>query len=161
MKLFVIIFLSLMSITENSCHKKFELIKATSQEWHAGREEAGYGTYYELTIVTGENSDNLIFDKMWVGKDFFEVQTFQKGKKMRNNLFSKGDTVTIRVNKATRIKPMPFVIKDEGKEESNIKNKNLPPKDYDGAALLSYVYKGKRKYFEIKEFIKIDPLYYP
>ncbi len=149
-----------MSISDTSCHKKFEIISATSKEWHGGREEAGYGTYYEINILVKANSDDLKFDKLWVGKNFFEVQTFQKGKKMRNNLFSKGDTVTIRVNKATRPKPMP-IIKKDGNEKIKNSEKNNPPKEYKGAALLSYVYKGKRKYIEIKEFDKLEPVYYP
>ena len=155
MKTLIFILFTLFSITNSTCIKKFELIKATSQEWHGGREQTGFGTYYELTILPKTNSDNLVFDQMWIGKKYFDVQCFQKGKKMRNNLFSKGDTITIRVNLSVKPKPMPFDKKDDNKTEHYV------PKKYEGDALLSYLYKGKRKYFEIKKFTKIEPIFYP
>ncbi|MCD6557241.1 MAG: hypothetical protein J7K64_08625, partial [Bacteroidales bacterium] len=108
MKVTVFLLFSFISISNNNCFKKFELIRATSQEWHGGRESTGFGTYYELTIIPAVNSDNLIFDKIWIGKNYFEIQSFQKGKKMRNNLFSKGDTITIRINKDEVHKRMSF-----------------------------------------------------
>ncbi|MCF6185571.1 MAG: hypothetical protein L3J56_13300 [Bacteroidales bacterium] len=158
MKLLSVILISLFSVTNYSCLKKFELIKATSQKWHGGIKGSGYGTYYELTIVPNSNSDNLVFDKLWIGKDYFDVQCFQKGKKMRNNLFAKGDTVTIRVNKANnKYKPMPFITK----EGNTVIQKELPPINYKGAALLSYVYKKKRKYYEINKFTVSEPVFYP
>ena len=160
MKIISIILFSLLSITDTSCHKSFELINATSQKWTGGRQETGFGTYYELTIIPNTNSENLVFDKMWVGKKYFDVQSFQKGKKMRNNLFGKGDTVTIRVNVSVRPQPMPFDRKDDNKDKC-LTEKHPVPKEYKGEALLSYVYKGKRKYFEIKEFTKKEPIFYP
>lgn len=161
MKLFSILLITLFSVTNNYCFKQFELIKATSQKWYGGRQETGFGTYYELTIIPNSNSDNLLFDKMWVGKQYFEIQCYQKGKKMRNNLFGKGDTITIRVNKDEVHKKLPFVVKDDNSKEKCLTEKYPVPKEYTGDALLSYVYKGKRKYFEIKEFTKIEPVYYP
>lgn len=159
MKLFSILLVTLFSVTNNSCFKQFELINATSQKWYGGREETGFGTYYELTIVPKTNSDNLVFDQIWIGKKYFDIQCFQKGKKMRNNLFAKGDTVTIRVNKDEVKRIMPFESKED-KDDCLIKKHPLP-KEYEGEALLSYVYKGKRKYFEIKKFTEIEPVNYP
>ncbi len=159
MKTTIFILFTLLSITDTTCLKKFELIKATSQIWHAGTEQGGFGTYYELTIVPKTNSDKLVFDKMWIGKKYFDIQCFQKGKKMRNNLFAKGDTITIRVNNNESHRILPFETKeDNGK--SKIK-KHPVPKEYKGEALLSYLYKGKRKYFEIKKFTIKEPVYYP
>jgi len=162
MKTIAVILISLLSVTNNSCLKKFELIGATSQKWTGGRQETGFGTYYELTIVPNTNSDNLIFDKLWIGKRYFDVQSFQKGKKMRNNLFAKGDTITIRVNKDEVHKRMPFEIKPENEDkEKCLTEKHPVPKEYEGEALLSYIFKGKRKYFEIKHFTVLEPVYYP
>ncbi len=160
MKLLSVILISLFSVTNNSCLKKFELIKATSQKWHGGIKGSGYGTYYELTIVPNTNSDKLLFDRLWIGKKYFDIQSFQKGKKMRNNLFGKGDTITIRVNKSVKLKPMPFVRKDDNNDKC-LTEKHPLPKEYKGEALLSYVYKGKRKYFEIKHFTVLEPINYP
>lgn len=138
------------------CFNKFEIIEATSQKWHGGIPGAGYGTYYELTIVPKANSDVLVFDEMWIGKEYYKISTFQKGKKMRNNLFAKGDTITIRVNARTNIKPMPFTEKDNCLVE-----RHDAPKDYKGEAILSYKYKGKRKYKEIEKFKVKEELNYP
>ncbi len=160
MKTLLILFLSLLSISDTSCHKPFELINAASQKWTGGRQETGYGTYYELTIITNTNSDKLLFDRLWIGKKYFDIQSFQKGKKMRNNLFGKGDTITIRVNKSVKLKPMPFVRKDDNNDKC-LTEKHPLPKVYEGEALLSYVYKGKRKYFEIKHFTVLEPINYP
>ncbi len=160
MKTLLILFLSMLSISDTSCHKKFELISAVSQKWTGGREETGFGTYYELTIVPNTDSDNLLFDRLWIGKKYFDIQSYQKGKKMRNNLFGKGDTITIRVNNSVRPKPMPFVRKDDNNDKC-LTEKHPLPKEYKGEALLSYVYKGKRKYFTIKHFTESEPLAYP
>ncbi|NPA45023.1 MAG: hypothetical protein GXO49_05780 [Chlorobi bacterium] len=139
------------------CINKFEIVEATSQKWHAGVEAAGYGTKYELTIVPNVGSDKLIFDRLWIGNKYFKVYSFQKGKKMRNNLFSKGDTITIMVNdRVQKRKPMPIVRKDD----ININKKYKVPYKYEGEALLSYTYKGKRKYKEIKKFTEKKELNY-
>ncbi len=160
MKTITFILLALLSINDTSCHKKFELINATSQKWTGGRQETGYGTYYELTIVPNTNSENLVFDKLWIGNDYFDVQSYQKGKKMRNNLFGKGDTITIRVNKSIKPEPMHFEISNDKKNKCLTENHPVP-KEYKGDALLSYTYKGKRNYFEIKHFTVKEPVYYP
>jgi len=159
MKFISIILITLFSVTNNACLKKFELINANSEKWYGGRQETGHGTYYELTIIPNTNSDNLIFDKLWIGKEYFEIQSFQKGKKMRNNLFGKGDTITIRVNKNIVHKNMPIKTKEE--KENFLVEKHPVPKEYEGEALLSYLYKGKRSYFEINHFTVLEPVYYP
>lgn len=156
MKLIILsIILTFLSFSID-CNEQFEIIKASSQEWKGGRQETGYGTYYELTIVTKVNSDNLRFDKLWIGEKYFQVSCYQKGKRVKNDTFGPGDTITIQVNDITVPKPMPFVEKDDYKNENP-----LPPEKYKGAALLSYVYKGKRKYKVIKKFTKIEAVYYP
>jgi len=138
------------------CFNKFEIVEATSQKWHGGIPGAGYGTYYEITIIPKVSSDILVFDEMWIGKEYHKISTFQKGKKMRNNLFAKGDTITIRINARTNVKPMPFTKKDDCLIE-----RQDAPHDYKGEALLSYTYKGKRQYIEIEKFVKMKELNYP
>ncbi len=138
------------------CFDKFEIIEATSQKWHGGARGSGFGTYYELTIIPKANSEKLIFNQIWIGKKHFKVSTFQKGKKMRNNLFGKGDTITIMLNDKVELKPLPFVEKDG----CLIEKHELPYK-YEGKALLSYTYKGKQKYKEIESFKKKKVLNYP
>jgi len=138
------------------CFNKFEIIEATSQKWHGGTRGSGYGTYYKITIIPKTNSNKLKFDKIWVGEKYFNISTFQKGKKMKNNLFEKGDTITIQINDRTVPKNFPHTEKDK----CLIEKHELPHK-YEGKALLSYTYKGKRKYKEITNFIKKTTLNYP
>ena len=144
----------ILTLFSSQCFEKFEITNATSQEWKGGRQETGYGTYFELTIVPEVNSNVLIFDELWIAKKFFQVQCYQKGKRVKNNTFGPGDTITIRVN--DRIVPKEF----QKELDKNTVQKD-PPKDYKGEALLSYTLKGKRKYKVIEKFTKIEPINYP
>lgn len=142
----------LFVITNILCGDKFVIADATSQEWHGGREETGYGTYYELTIIPKTNSENLMFDKLWIGDKYFEIQCFQKGKRVKNNTFNEGDTITIQINDA-------YIPNKFQKEKSKMKHEDLPLQ-YKGEALLSYKHKNKRKYKTIKSFKKLENLNY-
>ncbi len=158
MKTALFIILSLLSINNNYCRKQPELIKASSQKWKGGIEAAGYGTYYELSLIPNSSSKILTFDKLWIGEKYFEIQAFQKGKKMPKNVFAKDQVISIRVNDAT-IPKRNHKANKRTAQEKQIDGQN-PPK-YEGKALLSYLLKGKRKYIEIKEFTVLDPLFYP
>ena len=150
----IIVISLLLILSDSQCSDKFDIINTTSQEWKGGRQETGYGTYYEMTIVPEVNSTVLIFDELWIGELFFQIQCYQKGKRVKNNTFGPGDTITIRVN--DRIVPKEFQKENDIKTDS----KN-PPKKYRGDALLSYTLKGIRKYKIIEKFTKIKPVYYP
>ena len=153
MKIIVLAILLTFYTSNIDCNKKFEIVKATSKEWKGGTQESGYGTYYELTIVPKVNSGILRFDKLWIGETYFQVSCFQKGKRVKNDTFGAGDTITIMLNDET-------VPKSETFDINNIEDSVLP-KEYSGEALLSYVYSGKRKYSTIKKFTRIEPIYYP
>jgi hypothetical protein len=151
-----ILFLILLSVPfEIDCKDTFKIIEATSQKWYGGRQEIGYGTNFEITIVSKVNSEILVFDKLWLGTEYFDIQTFQKGKRIKNNTFGPGDTITILIEKKMSPEPMPFV------EEDNHRQDPPPPYEYDGRALLSYQLKSKRKYKIIKQFKKLEDLRYP
>jgi len=137
------------------CKEKFEIINATSQDWFGGRKEAGKGTYYELTIVPTVESEKLSFDKIWIGEKYFNISCYQKGRRVKNDTFGAGDTVTITINDSFAPKPMPFV------EEEGYEQDPKPPVSYKGSALLSFVYKSKRKYKIIENFTKLENLNYP
>ncbi len=148
--------ITLLSISSIMCFNKFEIIDATSKKWTGGIPQAGYGTNYDITIVPKVNSDKLVFDRIWIGEKYFGVSTFQKGKDIRNNIFSKGDTISILVTDRIARKPLPYVEKGKCLVEKH----ELPYK-YEGEALLSYTYKGKRKYIEISKFTKLKEDFYP
>ena len=151
MKLIILTIILTFSSFSIDCNEKFEIVKASSQEWKGGRQETGFGTYYELTIVPKVNSESLRFDKLWIAETYFQISCYQKGKRVKNDTFGPKDTVTILVNDETV--PNQILL---------VENENpSPPKIYKGDALLSYVYKGKRKYKIIDKFTKIEAVYYP
>ena len=155
MKYILIITFSLLTSFGNECKEKFEIVKATSQNWFGGQARTGKGTYFELTIVPKVNSEKLKFDQLWIGSDFFEIQCYQKGKRIKNNTFGPGDTITITVNQTMKPEPLPFV------EEETHESDPLPPFEFKGKALLSYTLNSKRKYKVIEEFTKLEDLLYP
>lgn len=147
----IVLFLSISCLF---CFNKFEIVEATSKKWTGGIPQAGYGTNYDITIVPNVNSDKLVFDRIWIGKKYFGVSTFQKGKKIRNNLFGKGDTISILINDRIVRRPLPY-------EEKCLVEKHELPYKYEGEALLSYTYKGKRKFKIIEKFTKLKEDLYP
>jgi hypothetical protein len=155
MKILFLFFLTSGIFQNIQCLIPFELIQFTAQDWKGGQKQTGYGTYYEIDIVTKTNSENLTFDQLWIGEKYFEVSCFQKGKKIKNNTFGSGDTITIQVND----RKIDGHIINEGQIQ-NIDDKPNAP-DYEGDALLSYIYKEKRKYFELGKFTSKKPIYYP
>ena len=136
------------------CNDKFEIIEATSQEWAGGRQETGRGIMYEFTIVTKINSDALRFDQLWIGEKYFEISCYQKGKRVKNDTFGPGDTVTISVN--YRLKNNDLINENLDKADGI-----AVPKKYTGDALLSYILNGDRKYKVIEKITKLEPLKYP
>ncbi len=152
MRVLIFILLAIMTTTkqcnENNQQPDFQLIKATKQNVYPGRQETGWWTTYELKIVPAFSSNELKFDTLWIGSKTFYVQTHQKGKKVKNNTFGKGDTVYITVNY------------NHGKFTMG-RMDVMPPFEYKGEALLSYSLNGKRKYFVIKSFEKLPDKYYP
>ncbi len=156
MKLLSILLISTLSLTGNYCFDKFEIIEATSQKWYGGQRDTGYGTYYEINIVPNASSESLKFDQIRIGEKYFEVSTYQKGRKIKNNTFSKGDTITININDRT----VPNFSHLENTEKCLTEKHELPYK-YKGKALLSFQYNDKRKYKEIEKFTILKELRYP
>ncbi len=152
MKFYQLLFILLVSCC--MCGKDFEIIKSTSQKWYAGREIAGYGTYYKLTIVPQKKSDKMQFNTFWIGEKAFPVIAYTKNKNKtkiisEENKFAKNDTIYIVINDRTVV--------NSSKDTVNI----APPYKFEGEALLGYTVKGKKKYHEIKQFTKLKTLNYP
>lgn len=158
----VFLFLAIISSVNISCKKDFQFVSATSQRWHGGRIESGYGNKYEIKLIPNKSSDKITFDKIWIGEKYFEVKAVQNGRKVKEGIFDAGYEVSIIVNDLIKPKPMQNN-KCITKEEQDLINKSKTPVpfSYDGVALLSYTVKGKRKYFEVKEFTKLEEYYYP
>jgi len=145
---------SLAGIILLSFCTKVKLVDASSQKWIAGRFESGYGTDYLITIKARAGSDKLVFDKLWIGDDYYEVNALRNLAKRSDLAFEKGDTVFIRAGE----KYLP----DENGKMVQQKGKTLePPTEFTGAALLGYTFKSRRKYLEIKEFRVLEKIIYP
>lgn len=149
-------------VTDYSCIKDFEFVKAESQKWHGGRPETGYGTKYVVTLISKKDSEIMTFDKMWVGEDCLDIRVSQKGRKVREGVFSKGTEITIAANhrvvpeSKSRLQPI------SKEDQAKIDSLKIPaPIKYKGEALLSYTVKGKKKYFVVEKFTIIEPVYYP
>ncbi len=143
--------LILASSLNVNCQKNFEFVSATSQSWHGGRPESGYGTKYEITLIPKKGSDIITFDRIWIGDKYFEVKAVQNGRKVKEGIFDAGYEVSIYVNDIKVPHSMGKSISIEEQNEID-KNKIPVPHKYNGEALLSYTYRGKRKYFEIEKF---------
>jgi hypothetical protein len=136
------------------CGVKVKLVDATSQEWYGGRYESGKGTDYVLTLKAKGSSDKLIIDELWVGEDYYEVKAVKNRAKRSDLSFEKRDTIFVTAGK--KLKP------NENGELVKVSGKNVKaPKDFSGAALLAYTWKGKRKYLEITELRVLEKIIYP
>ncbi len=161
MKILITILLALSTINP-TCKGDFSILSATSQEWHGGRPETGYGTYYKIELIPHFSSNKMKFEGIWIADKYFEVEAFEIGRKVKPNTFNKGYNVLISVNDkvSPNSKSSNRSINKEEQEE-NKKNKILRPKKYKSEILLSYTLKGKQKYFEIEKFKIIKAIYYP
>ncbi len=156
MKILLFISFAILSFSGSFCSHKFEIIEASSQKWYGGARNSGYGTKYELTIIPKADSEVLKFDKLWIGSEYFPVSCFQKGKRIKNDTFGYGDTISIQINKHNNPKSIPIIEKDSISKENT-----KAPFKFKGEALLSYTYKSKRKYVKIEKFTEKEPLQYP
>jgi len=153
MKYFLIL-ASLLSITV-VFSQEFEIIEATSQKWAGGQERTGHGYYYNLTLKAKKSSQKLIFDKLWIGADFFTIKAYKRSGNKHVEVFNTNDTIYINARSQKR------PIDPENPEENQKTIKELPPFDLKGAALLGYIYKGKRKYKTVEAFKEVKAVYYP
>ncbi len=148
--IFIIIILTNSSICQKQ-PKYFKILEATKQKIYPGRQEAGWTEKYSLKILPFYNSTDLIFDSLWINNKGYQVQTFQKGKRVKNNTFGANDTVYITVSEY-------FAGNWQHKTLPKI---SLPPFKYQGEGLLAYKFKSKRYYFVIEKFNKLPEIYYP
>ncbi len=161
MKILITLLLAL-SITNPPCKGDFTIGSTTSQQWHGGRPETGYGTYYKIRLITFFNSDKMKFEGIWIGDKYLEAKAFEIGRENKPEYFGVGSTVLISVN--DKVTPnSKFSNKSISKEEQekNKKEVRLRPFKYAGEGLLVYTIDKKHKYFEIEKFKVIKALYYP
>lgn len=161
MKTILLILISFWA-SDFSCVKDFDFVAAESQKWHGGRPETGYGTKYVVTLIPKKSSDIITFEKMWIGENSFDLTVVEKGRKVKQGTFNKGNEITVtanhRVLPASKSQFQAINKEDQAKADSL---KIPPPIKYNGEALLKYTVKGKTKFFVIEKFTKTEPVYYP
>ena len=136
------------------CGAKIKLVDSTSQEWFGGRYEAGRGTDYTITLKARSGSDKLVIDKLWVGEELYEATALKDFARRSEKSFEKGDTIYVRAGKK--------LLPDENGVMKNVSGKKIkPPKEFSGAALLVYTWKGKQKFLDINDFRVLEKIIYP
>jgi hypothetical protein len=153
----VITLLFSISFLTNIYAQEFEIIETTAQKWAGGQEQTGHGVLYTITLKTKKNSQKLILDKLWVGSDFFTIKPYKHTGNENVENFNDGDTLF--TNARSRIAPSRLV--DDEKDIKQYIEKEKPPFNYKGIALIGYIYKGKRKFKSIEAFIELKPVYHP
>lgn len=133
---------------------KFKLVEASSQEWAGGRYETGFGTYYKMTLITRGGSEKLQVEDLWIGDSFFEVKALKNPANKSDLIFAKRDTVYVKWS-------LNFKPDKEGVSKQVVGAQKEPPFEFNGEALLGYTWKGKKKFFEIKDFRKLEKIIYP
>ena len=140
----------------NTCND-FEVIKATEQQWAGGISGSGGGTDYQITIVVKISSNELEIDGLWIGERFFPVKAKKKFPARTSDGFSVNDTIYITTQE---VNPRIEILTDQNKKEQPRhggakQDKVKPPIVFNGAALISYTFKGKRYYKEVSELEKL------
>ena len=133
---------------------RVKLVDATSQKWYGGQYETGRGTDYVFTLKARGGSDKLVLDELWLEEDFYEISAVKNLAKRSDLSFEKRDTIYVRVGKKYKPDSTGKMVKVSGKSVE-------PPRNFSGAALLGYTWKGKRKYLEIAELRILEEIIYP
>jgi hypothetical protein len=145
---------SVLAILLILCGTKLKEIEATSQQWMGGRYESGRGTDYIIKLQAKGGSDKLVVDRLWVGENSFEVRAVKDLARMSVRDFAKNDTIYLRAG----LKYQP----DENGNMVQVTGEKVePPRDFEGEALISYTWKGKRRFLEIDEFTVLEKIIYP
>jgi len=148
-------FLYLLIISVCIFCQPFKILEKTSQDWSGGTEESGFGTSYRFKMIAKKGSGKLVIDRLWVGKDYFEVKPYLKPGFFNNSTFHRKDTIRILATK--------FKGSEQNKERNidiNSSKYVKPPFEYEGDAILGYMIKNKRKYKKIESLTRLEKLNY-
>ena len=152
MKVLVILLATLFSF--NWFWNDFTIVEGTSQKYAGGREKSGYGTRYNIKLFAQKSSKKLKIDQLWIGEEFFDVKPIKDPKRKNDHNFSKNDTIYLYVKH--------HIHTDEEMKKAQKEKKLLkPPYNYQGAALIGYKVRNKRKYKVIDKFTELKKVFYP
>ena len=141
--------------------QKIMVINSTEQSWSGGI--AGhYGTNYTFTIEFADYKTEPLPDTIWIGQEPVDLYT----KALPNS--EQGNTKLIRRKGTLKFQITIGTSHDNytsdypTRENEHKAVRPHAPVAYQGIALLSYRYKGKAHYYEIKRIMKVyPPVNYP
>lgn len=133
---------------------RLSLLDATSQDWAGGTYESGYGTYYKMTFKARGGSEKLAVHDLWIGDHYFQVEAVSDPVRRKEKNFHRGDTVYV-------FSTLTYKPDAQGQYTRQPTENKACPREFTGAALLGYTWKGKQKYLEIKAFRELEKLIYP
>jgi hypothetical protein len=138
--------------------QKVKLIYATSQSWSGG--VAGHhGTNYNIRIQC--NDTNMVPDTLWIAGNYYPVN-IAKGDTVAIIHDRKHNTITYNLYAGDSWNDLAYGNNPDDLVGQNSDSKNKKPvKSYDGAALVTYQYKGIQQSFLVKAFRYLEPLNYP
>jgi hypothetical protein len=134
--------------------KDFKIIEATSQEFLGGIPEAGFGTNYRLVLLAQKNSQKLTIDQLWIADKFFKARANKINCAPDDYSFIKNDTIILKVSDIKKTTKEGEIIPKGTEKELDI------PYDYNGAALIGFTLRNKRKYKEVPAFKKLGKQIY-
>jgi hypothetical protein len=155
------LFLSVLFFMTPNCMKvkDFTCLRFEYQQFAGGTVMSPSGTNYVLEIQANKCLKQLQFEAVWVGnRKFIELEVMTENNNPVENKFRKGERIKI-LFKQLILPSGHFGESDPGVvQDGEIVE---PPQPYSGKALVQYSVKGKKKYFEIEEMIRLKPLMYP
>ncbi|HTA26929.1 MAG TPA: hypothetical protein VK809_04025 [Bacteroidia bacterium] len=148
-----ILLAGISSVTAQS----FKTIKATRQHW-AGGVVGRFGINYFIELAT--SSHTSIPDTVWINGYVYPISSFSS-----NGQYSKKtDSVTHEIHYSILVSEAHDQYANKrypNQKKDTITAKPLHLRAFEGAALISYRYKKKQRFFTVKSFTDLKQLNYP
>jgi hypothetical protein len=155
MKTLIVSFALLLSITATA--QKIDIITANQQSWSGG--VAGHhGTNYCVVIQCTDTT--AVPDTLWVGPTIYSKIEIHPGDSAVRKYNKKLHAYTYTLLAYESYNDMKQQYFFSGKQQADDKTKQRL-RHYDGAALLSYKYKGKHYSYIVKKLDVLPGLCYP
>lgn len=154
-KILLISAIGYLLLAGNHCTAQpFKLIKATSQSW-AGGVVGHYGTNYFIELES--TSKTLIPDTVWIDGQVYALNFSVKD----GTAISTVDSVTHKIKYFIRESEAHNQYASPNRNTDMATEKPKPVRQFDGAAMVSYMQKHKERFFIIQSFIRLQQLNYP
>jgi hypothetical protein len=151
----LIVLISIFFLPEKDTCKPscFKVVNATKQMYVAGIKYGGKGTNYRITCIANKSSDILKIEKLWVGKDYFEVKAIKFAGITPQENFSAGDTIFIEASR--------FISGKEGESQESATPAPAAPIKYKGEGLIGFRCGTKMKYRSVAKFTELPRINTP